>query len=418
MASKRTSKLQSQVMKSSRSTASLPLPLKDVATLPDELIIQFICEQGKVLRISDWEVNCLVDLCQRKKCLIKALEVLSEYAGLQDASNISMEAVIAGFRELRLHVEDSSADISRLDMSKISYLIDSTARDIVSLCISLSSWRKLQSSPILLGPFGSVTTRTAAASLSVQLRENARRFLHLLSPIIQKLAPSKELQFSIILCGAFSDQELDNRILSSGSSFCVQRMVLEVRRTIRGILAIEDRICSTWDALSMTFSKDQEQFLSLLPVLRLPYENLRSPITDFEWFLSASGDFYHSAISELKSCFQLLNLNIYPSNTLGIVSQSSCTMLIPQREISNQTQDSPPHHPILQRKKSKSTPVMLSEDIIAALKMKEQKRHTLTGTVGSSGRSNTTSTMVDRATVNSSSITPAASVGENLKGLF
>ena len=56
------------------------LNFKDPSTFPEEKINELIIDQGKKLKIADWELFCLIDLCKSKNCLSQGLEVLFEYA--------------------------------------------------------------------------------------------------------------------------------------------------------------------------------------------------------------------------------------------------------------------------------------------------------------------------------------------------
>ena len=382
-------------IKSNRKGVFIPLPFKDISSLPEEQLLKLIRDQGRVLHIYDWEIDCLIELCQPKRCLAKGLGVLSEYARLQDAVNTALESQRNGMDELFSHIENSET----LDISKISYLLDSIARDLLSMYVSLSSLRKLQWSPNPFVPLGSEAPTSSSASLPVQARAGARRLLDLLLPsasadtsaamtpnLLQTLSLRKELQLGIILCSALTDRELGDLFLdlssdSSGST-SAQKLRIECGRNIRKILAVEDRICKTWETFTAAFPGGQGQLLRLLPVLRLPYENLRLPVSDLDWFSEtiATGEVYQSAIPQLNSCIQFLSSVPFEAENSSLGAHDMQLKPLSVKEGSNQAQDTPP---LIQRKKSKSVPVRLSKDLAVILKNTEPKRHTHAGALKS-----------------------------------
>ena len=66
------------------STSILHHNIHFAALLKDAKLIMFATEQGKRLGIADWEIDSLIELCKRRKCLSTGMGVLSEYAALQD----------------------------------------------------------------------------------------------------------------------------------------------------------------------------------------------------------------------------------------------------------------------------------------------------------------------------------------------
>jgi hypothetical protein len=162
----------------------------------------------------------------------------------------------------------------------------------------------------------------AETSLPMLLRQDAQCLLELLSNkrsnVLRDLSPRKEFQLGVALCFVCSDRDIDELLQlrtigslndhSRGISSSTEQSRLSCCGILRQMLGVEDRICSVWESFGAIYPGPggTAKMRSLLPVLRLPYNNISTPTQDLDWFASSAA-IYKSASTELD---QILNSSL------------------------------------------------------------------------------------------------------------
>jgi len=228
----------------------------------------------------------MIKTCKIKKCLDKGLGLLHEYAGLED--QISALS-INGRNELTFlttFLNDSLVDETIL-IERFVWL----SKNTMQLILKVSDLRKLQRCP---RPFISVKEEgDEKSSLVTDIRNDCNALCKLL---VRKGIKWSQLRINIlhlpILLTPLSE---DTRLrIADDLEFVKSPIFLEISRSIREVLEIEDRIEKTWDGIQMMCPNgDTLEAQESFPVLNLPYRKAKPPSSETDWFLEVLEKYTH-----------------------------------------------------------------------------------------------------------------------------
>jgi hypothetical protein len=306
------------------------LPFKEAKKLPEEQMLKIVKVQAKRLRLAEFEIRRLIQMCTENHCLDKGLGVLYEFSGYIDRIVTLIERRKKYAGEVASHwnavsVVDNSSVTSGVNgcfngggslmssdssfMKTISKLAETTAK----LLHAIAMWRKLNWNPRPIycdidpnDPLTSIlpTLMNNPSRPTVQnvLKEEAYKIMSSaqdheidmfsfvpLGVLVVLLSPVMDVdEFqSILKSRSGSNSALDTvRSFDDPGSFELTLSLTETCHCVRSIISFEDRIERVWSEVSLGRKglDSVNEIIEKYPIIRIPYNDVVCEYEHLAWF--------------------------------------------------------------------------------------------------------------------------------------